>query len=47
MRIDFNSQLYNVGGSIDKTVACKIDYYINYIEQLDFLVMINIWLLST
>jgi len=30
-----------------KTDASKIHYYINYIELLDFLVMINIWLLST
>jgi len=30
-----------------KTHACKIDYYINYIELLDFLLMINIWLLSS
>jgi len=30
-----------------KIDACKIDYYINYIVQLNYLVMINIWLLST
>jgi len=30
-----------------KTDARIMDYYINYIVQLNFLVMINIWLLST